>query len=136
MSNANPLPSALEQLLEPDFFKSLSDPVRLQVVVRLLCATEPQTVTEVQGCCGVHLSGVSRHLAALKAVGIVEAAKSGREVRYSLRASDLSRRLRALADAIEAAGHAQQRQDIDCSGPRECGPAGSTDNESTDGSHE
>ncbi|MFT5050309.1 MAG: DNA-binding transcriptional ArsR family regulator, partial [Chlamydiales bacterium] len=53
-------------------------------------------------CCGVHISGVSRHLAALKAVGVLQAEKAGREVRYSLRAEDLSTRLRDLADAIDS----------------------------------
>ncbi|MFT4540499.1 MAG: DNA-binding transcriptional ArsR family regulator [Planctomycetota bacterium] len=59
-------PVEIDQLLSAPLFKSLSDPVRLQIVARLLCARHPQTVTEVTSCCGVHLSGVSRHLQALK----------------------------------------------------------------------
>lgn len=106
MSDEASLSDDLDRLLSPDFFKSLSDPVRLQVVRRLLCTTRPMTVTEVQGCCGVHLSGTSRHLSALRTQEVVEARKSGREVRYSLRASALAARLRALADAIEASAEA------------------------------
>ena len=91
----------LAALLQAELFKSLADPVRLQVVERLALATEPKTVTDVQECCGVHLSGVSRHLRQLREVGVVRAEKQGREVRYSLRRAELVRRLRALADALE-----------------------------------
>ncbi len=92
----------LEALLDPELFRSLADPVRLQVVARLAIAGAPQTVTEIQECCGVHLSGVSRHLRQLRDAGVVEAQKSGREVRYVLRVNALSTHLRQLADALDA----------------------------------
>ena len=94
----------LKDLLQPELFRALADPTRLQVVFRLACAAEPQTVTEVAGCCGVHLSGVSRHLAALRAAGVVSAERSGREVRYSLERDRLTVALRGLADAVERCG--------------------------------
>lgn len=92
----------LESLLDAELFKSLADPVRLQVVLRLALGKQSQTVTEVQECCGVHLSGVSRHLRQLREAGVVQAEKTGREVRYVLRRSALSTHLRTLADALDA----------------------------------
>ena len=59
------------------------------------------TVTEAAECCGVHLSGVSRHLAVLRNAGIVEARKHGREVRYSLDCGALALLLRDLADSLD-----------------------------------
>lgn len=87
--------------MRPEFFRALADPTRLAVVQRLACANAPQTVTEVAGCCGVHLSGVSRHLAALRAAGLVSMQRHGREVRYQLDREKVTALLRGLADALE-----------------------------------
>lgn len=92
----------LREALQADFFRSLADPVRLQVVARLALAGEPMTVSDVRDCCGVHLSGVSRHLKTLREAGVVQATRSGREVRYSLSRGVLVERLRRLADALDA----------------------------------
>ena len=92
------------QLLDPELFKSLADPVRLQVVARLAVVAAPMTVSEVTDCCGVHLSGVSRHLKTLREAGVVESEKVGREVRYRLVREHLVERLRQLADLLETTG--------------------------------
>lgn len=92
--------STLLDLLEPTLFRSLADPTRLQVLYRLSCAAEPQTVTEIASCCGVHLSGVSRHLAALREAGIVQAHKQGREVRYLLDCARIAAAFEELAEAF------------------------------------
>lgn len=91
----------LETYLRPDLFRALADPTRLAVLARLACARGPLTVTEVSGCCGVHLSGVSRHLAALNVAGIVSVERSGREALYRLDAAALAATLRGFADALE-----------------------------------
>ncbi|MCZ7583463.1 MAG: metalloregulator ArsR/SmtB family transcription factor [Deltaproteobacteria bacterium] len=100
--------------LRPGWFKALGDPNRLAIVARLACAAKPMTVSEVGGCCGVHISGVSRHLALLRAAGVVAAEKIGREVRYRLNLSDLTGALRGLADAIDACEPSEL-----CNPPRE-----------------
>jgi len=82
-------------------FKALADPVRLEVVARLACAAGPLTVTELTDCCGIHISGVSRHLSQLREAGVVVAEKTGREMRYRLDVENLTRVLRGLADAID-----------------------------------
>lgn len=88
--------------LKPDLFRALCDPSRLEVLRRLAGASTPQTVTEIADCCGVHISGVSRHLALLRRTGIVYAEKSGREMRYRLDCNLVSQTLRGLADALDA----------------------------------
>ncbi len=98
---------ALRALLQPEFFRSLSDPTRLQVLHRLSLASSPQTVTEVAGCCGVHLSGVSRHLAALRDAGVVQAHKHGREVRYAIDCDRLSTFFEDLAAAFAGCAAAE-----------------------------
>jgi len=98
----------IETYLRPEFFRALADPTRLEVVKRLACADGPVTVTEVAGCCGVHLSGVSRHLAALRTAGLVKVRRLGREAFYSLDRNAVTGLLRGLADALENHCHAQE----------------------------
>ncbi|MEO1369471.1 MAG: metalloregulator ArsR/SmtB family transcription factor [Acidobacteriota bacterium] len=93
---------ALRRLLRPELFKALGDATRLEVLMRLITAPAPQTVGEVADCCGVHLSGVSRHLAALKNAGVVRAERRGREVLYEADCAATTHALRGLADAIDA----------------------------------
>jgi DNA-binding transcriptional ArsR family regulator len=92
---------AMARHLRPALFRALCDPTRIALLGRLAVATRPLTVTEVSDCCGVHLSGVSRHLAQLRDAGVVTAEKAGREVRYRLDCDELTRALRGLADAID-----------------------------------
>ncbi|MEW6073692.1 MAG: metalloregulator ArsR/SmtB family transcription factor [Planctomycetota bacterium] len=108
-----------------ELFRALGDPTRLQVLGRLALSAGPQTVTDVAGCCGVHLSGVSRHLACLRKAGVVDAVRRGREVRYSLKRAELSAALRRLADVLDAcAGFGNGRGDPGGSG---CPPAAEND---------
>lgn len=95
---------AVEELgarLRPELFRALGDPNRLRLVARLAAAPGPMTVTDASTCCGVHLSGVSRHLAQLARAGVVRAERHGREVRYVLCDDELIGALRGLADALE-----------------------------------
>jgi DNA-binding transcriptional ArsR family regulator len=68
----------------------------------------PITVTEAATCCPVDVSVVSRHLTVLRRAGVVESAKSGREVRYTLSPAAVAATLRSLADALEACCPPQQ----------------------------
>ena len=105
MATQDPLPAAcaesLDRHLRPELFRALGDANRLTLLGRLALAQEPMTVTEASSCCGVHLSGVSRHLGVLRDAGIVRAEKLGREVRYHVDCAVLTEALRGLADAIE-----------------------------------
>jgi len=92
---------ALGGLLSPALFKTLGDPNRLALLLRLAAAGGPATVSALGGCCERDLSVVSRHLARLREAGIVMAQRRGREVHYQL-TSDLASTLRAIADALDA----------------------------------
>jgi len=94
--------TALTEHLRPELFRALCDSNRLTLVARLATATRPLTVTEASTCCGVHISGVSRHLAMLRDAGVLRATKQGREVRYELDSAALAGALREIADALEA----------------------------------
>lgn len=116
-----PTAAAPEDTLDVDalasLFAALADPSRLTLLANLACRREPATVTEASSCCGVHLSGVSRHLAVLRRAGVVEADRHGREVRYRLRRRQLGTTLRALAAWIDPAGAAvDASQALGCCG--------------------
>jgi DNA-binding transcriptional ArsR family regulator len=92
----------VDDLLDPELFKALCDATRLKLVACLAKCGRPCSVTEVAECCSVDLSVISRHLAMLEKAGVLESAKQGRTVFYSVRYEQLSESLRALADAIES----------------------------------
>jgi ArsR family transcriptional regulator len=92
----------LAEHLRVDLFRALCDPNRLTLLTRLATATAPLSVTEAGSCCGVHISGVSRHLAMLRDAGVIKATKQGREVCYELDCGALASALRELADALES----------------------------------
>jgi ArsR family transcriptional regulator, arsenate/arsenite/antimonite-responsive transcriptional repressor len=92
----------VDDLLDPNLFKSLCDPTRLKLLACLAKCGRPCSVSEVAECCSVDLSVVSRHLSILENAGVLESAKEGRTVFYSVRYRQLSKTLHALANAIEA----------------------------------
>jgi len=94
--------TTLAAQFDPELFRALGDETRLTLIARLAASAEPLTVTQIAGCCGVHLSGVSRHLAALRHAGVVQARKEGREVRYTLDCGAMAHALRKIAAAFEA----------------------------------
>ena len=101
--------AALDECLEPELFQALCDPMRLSLVAHLAASRRALTVTEASQCCGIHFSGVSRHLGLLKRAGVVRAEKHGREVHYRLEVGVLVSSLRGFADALEACWDEGQR---------------------------
>lgn len=85
-------------------FKALGDPNRIALVAWLAGQREPRTVSEIVAseCCPVNFSVVSRHLRTLHVAGVVDAERTGREVRYSLGAARLAGILRTLANLLES----------------------------------
>src|SRR5687767_7655991 len=92
----------VDELLDPELFKSLCDATRLKLLACLAKCGRPCSVSEVGECCSIDLSVVSRHLALLEKAGVLQSVKEGRTVYYAVRYLQLSQTLRALADAIEA----------------------------------
>lgn len=92
----------MDELFEARFFKALCDPSRIRILAQLAQSCRPRTVSDIAGCCAPDLSVVSRHLACLRDVGILQAEKRGKEVYYSVRYAELADTLRSMADAIDA----------------------------------
>jgi DNA-binding transcriptional ArsR family regulator len=101
----------LEALIDPGLFRALGDPNRVALIAGIGRRGRPTTVSEAASCCPVDLSVVSRHLAVLRRAGVVESAKSGREVRYTLSPATLAATLRSLANALEACCPPEQPTD-------------------------
>ena len=91
----------IDGLLDAALFRALSDPTRLRLLACIAKCGRACTVGEIAGCCSVDLSVVSRHLAVLQRAGVLEAAKQGRTVFYTVRFEHVSTMLRALADAMQ-----------------------------------
>ncbi len=92
----------LEGLPAPKFFRALSDPRRVGLLIELAVAARPRNVGEMAPCCPTDFSVVSRHLSTLREAGILKSEKKGREVFYQVDYPALTGALRQMADAIEA----------------------------------
>jgi DNA-binding transcriptional ArsR family regulator len=98
-------------ILQAEVLKTLASPRRLEILH--VVARGPIEVGHLAQAIGATQPNVSQHLAVLRAAGIVEAERDGREVRYRLADPDvmtacgimrgvLERRLRRLADLSTA----------------------------------
>jgi ArsR family transcriptional regulator, virulence genes transcriptional regulator len=68
--------------LQAEVLKTLSNPRRLEIIH--LLADGPREVTRLAEEMGICQPNVSQHLALMRAAGVVEAERDGREVRYRL----------------------------------------------------
>jgi len=91
----------LQKTIPPGFFRALSDPTRLDLLVQLAGCRRACTVGELAECCPVDLSVVSRHLAILRDAGLLESTRRGKQVYYRVRFDMVAGTLRAVADAVE-----------------------------------
>jgi ArsR family transcriptional regulator len=94
-------------VLQAEVLRMLASPRRLEILHRL--AAGPCEVGRLAVSMGVSQPNVSQHLAVLRAAGLVDADRDGREVHYRLADTDvivacdimrsvLERRLRRLAE--------------------------------------
>jgi DNA-binding transcriptional ArsR family regulator len=100
-------------VLHAEVLRTLANPNRLDILHRL--AVGPCEVGRLADALGLSQPNVSQHLAILRASGLVDADRDGREVRYRLTDPDvtlaceimrgvLERRLRRLVDLSETNG--------------------------------
>lgn len=92
--------AAIDDRLDQQLFKALSDPNRLLVLSSLVKCGRPCSVSEVAECCDVEFSVVNKHMKVLAAAGVLSAEKEGRTVWYAARCGDLCERFARLIDAI------------------------------------
>ena len=74
-------------IMQAEVLRTLASPRRLEILHRL--ADGPCEVSRLATDIGASQPNVSQHLAVLKAAGIVEAERVGREVRYRLTDPDV-----------------------------------------------
>jgi DNA-binding transcriptional ArsR family regulator len=80
MTNNRPVDEVYR--IQADVLKTLSNPKRLEIVH--LLAEGPREVGRLADELGISQPNVSQHLAIMRAAGVVEAERDGREVRYRL----------------------------------------------------
>ncbi len=83
-----------------DLLAALAEPTRL-AALRILWDGGEHCVCELMGKLGASQSRMSRHMSALKAVGLVTDRRDAQWVRYRL-AGDLAPAARAIVDAVMA----------------------------------
>jgi ArsR family transcriptional regulator len=74
-------------ILQAEVLKTLASPRRLEILHAL--AREPMEVGRLAGLIGATQPNVSQHLSVMRAAGVVEAERDGREVRYRLADPDV-----------------------------------------------
>lgn len=106
----------IEKLFEPDFFKALADPARIDILVALSRMGRPCTVGELAKQSPRDLSVVSRHLRALRDAGVANSVKKGKQVYYWVRVLDVAERMRAIADSLHdlAARYSASNEELCC----------------------
>jgi len=83
-----------------EVFSALSDPTR-RFVVETLAARGDATATELAAELPVTRQAVTKHLAALREAGLVDARRSGRETRYRLTPAPLGDAVSWLEEVSE-----------------------------------
>jgi len=74
---------------------AIADPTRQRLLDLILAAGEA-TATALAGELPITRQGIAKHLAVLERAGLVEAARSGREVRYTVRRDRLDQATRQM----------------------------------------
>lgn len=85
--------------LQADVLRTLAHPRRLEILHRL--ADGPIEVGRLAGELGLSQPNVSQHLGVLRAAGIVDAERTGREVRYRLADPDVMRACGLMRSVLE-----------------------------------
>jgi len=86
-------------ILQAEVLKTLAHPRRLEILHRL--ADGPIEVGRLADELGLSQPNVSQHLAVLRSAGIVDAERTGREVRYRLSDPDVMRACGLMRAVLE-----------------------------------
>ncbi|MEV5895579.1 ArsR/SmtB family transcription factor [Nonomuraea fuscirosea] len=102
---------ATEDIELTEVLRALSDPVRLEITVRLAIAGEMNCTTAADDL-GVHKSTASHHYRALREAGVVVTKQEGRLKYMSLRRDDLDARFPGLLDAVLLSANRPSRRPV------------------------
>jgi ArsR family transcriptional regulator len=86
-------------ILQAEVLKTLAHPRRLEILHRL--ADGPVEVGRLAEDLGLSQPNVSQHLAVLRSAGVVDAERTGREVRYRLSDPDVMRACGLMREVLE-----------------------------------
>lgn len=92
--------ASVHAVLDTDFFKALCEPIRVDIVRRLIKVGAADVKTIAQGL-SQDRSVISRHLATLERAGITTSRKSGRRVEYDLNGPEIVSKVDAILDVIK-----------------------------------
>ncbi len=92
--------------------RAMADPTRARILLSLL--DRPGYPAELARDLGLTRSNVSNHLTCLRGCGIVAAAPEGRQTRYQIADSHLTRALEALVDVVLAVDDGATCADDNC----------------------
>jgi DNA-binding transcriptional ArsR family regulator len=95
---------ATEEIQLTEVLRALSDPIRLEIVLRLAYRGE-MTCTSAGDDLGVHKSTASHHYRTLREAGLIMSKQEGRLKYISLRRDDLDARFPGLLDSVLSAAH-------------------------------
>lgn len=84
-----------------EFFASLANPKRQEIVFKVLADKRSHTVGEIANRLGVSASTASEHLTVLRRAGVVNSDKWEREVHYSLNRPEIARVLGVLQNWLD-----------------------------------
>lgn len=102
----------LSLVLSHQLFRALGDPSRVRLLDLLAERGRACSVSELADGLDVDMSVVSRHLALLRAAGVLRATKTGRNVLYEIQFDALAETLRGIADALERAAQTSAKEQI------------------------
>ncbi len=86
-------------ILQAEILKTLAQPRRLEILHRL--ADGPCEVRRLATDLGISQPNASQHLAVLRAAGLVEAERDGRDVRYRITDPDVIRACGIMRSVLE-----------------------------------
>lgn len=92
-----------------DVFKALADPVRLDLLMRIV-AVDEMSCTNLVNEAGVTASTVSYHIKTLRAAGLVAVRKDGRNFHYTARVDALHSLRDFFGALVERRQHEPERQ--------------------------
>src|SRR5262245_36875190 len=78
---------------------AVADPTRQQLLDRILAAGDA-TATALARDLPITRQGIAKHLAVLERAGLVEATRTGREVRFTVREDRLDQATRRMAQVV------------------------------------
>ena len=94
--------ASLKDTLDSNFFKALSEPARIEVML-VMAGLGEADVSSISNQMEQDGSVISRHLKLMAEAGVVRCQKSGRHKLYRLNGPSIIEKLKALTSSLQAA---------------------------------